>query len=922
MRITTIYASFIISALLLIFASIPALASAATNCPSVPMPAATCATGWQPVQNGASCTTGYRCVVSTLNCASGQVMRNGACVPTSCPAQAVSQVCNSVQHIEYNGCAQICVSNTSANLHVSLQCAAGYKASDSSGVAECVSSTNTPTMTISETPGSIVAGAFKAPGGNATITYSTQNAPSDSSVNLYLLSSDGNSKVLLANKLPTSGSYTWKSVGPMCVDEECDMLLGGPGSYSMLAELYSPSNACVGGVCPGQGRTLPTVLATAQSGSFSITAGAASSAQGTSGGFTSKSGSTGSSLQGSGMTINVTWDASVASAPAEFKTAVQDVANNITARYSDPITLNITVGWGEVSGYALPGNAAGASNYYFMGFPYSSVKARYVADSKTGDDASAVAHLPGSDPANGGSYNTHTALAEALGLSTYAGTDGGIGFGTGLGWCYTEGQGCGGYDIHATIAHEFTEVMGRAMNGSNQLTGLFDYAGPGSLLLNGTGGYLSNDGGNTAIINAAGDGNLHGGSDLADWSSGGDSFSGYLYGGDIPVSEGDWRWMDIIGYDRATNVAASLSASPASIMTGQSSTLAWSSANATSCTGTGFTASGTAGSVTVTPTQTTIYTLTCTGTGGTAGANATVTVTIPPPPSADGSIVMQPPATGSLNTLSGAWTFGSATPPNGYNILLNGASAAGGQASLLEVNNGGQMYVFTGTSAWYLWSNGGWSQLSAGPTVTPIPTVTLSASPASITSGQSVTLSWNSTDATSCVGTGFNAAVPSGSVTVSPTSNATYSIECGGTGGLATASASVSVGTAPSMKVGARVVTSANLNVRNKANMNGGKIQCTQPAGSTGTISSGPSNAQGYTWWNVNFDTGCDGWAVSSYLALSLALGEQTTEVAGAEEVNPGSQLAAANQVSALQNIQEQLQALIEQIQALINGSH
>jgi uncharacterized repeat protein (TIGR02543 family) len=72
---------------------------------------------------------------------------------------------------------------------------------------------------------------------------------------------------------------------------------------------------------------------------------------------------------------------------------------------------------------------------------------------------------------------------------------------------------------------------------------------------------------------------------------------------------------------------ATLSASPTSISAGQSSTLSWSSINATSCTGSGFTASGTSGSVSVTPSVTATYSLTCTGTGGTsAPASATVTV--------------------------------------------------------------------------------------------------------------------------------------------------------------------------------------------------------------------------------------------------------------------------------------------------------
>lgn len=87
-----------------------------------------------------------------------------------------------------------------------------------------------------------------------------------------------------------------------------------------------------------------------------------------------------------------------------------------------------------------------------------------------------------------------------------------------------------------------------------------------------------------------------------------------------------------------------LGASPASITSGQSSTLSWSSQNATSCTASnGW--SGTkalSGSQVVSPTQNTTYTLSCTGAGGTNQASVTITVgTTPPPP--------PPPTTGTFS---------------------------------------------------------------------------------------------------------------------------------------------------------------------------------------------------------------------------------------------------------------------------------
>jgi hypothetical protein len=78
-------------------------------------------------------------------------------------------------------------------------------------------------------------------------------------------------------------------------------------------------------------------------------------------------------------------------------------------------------------------------------------------------------------------------------------------------------------------------------------------------------------------------------------------------------------------------VSANLTASPTSIPQGLSSTLSWSSTNATSCTGGGFSTSGqTSGTKSVTPSATTSYSLTCTDAAGHPGyGNATVTVTSP-----------------------------------------------------------------------------------------------------------------------------------------------------------------------------------------------------------------------------------------------------------------------------------------------------
>ena len=74
---------------------------------------------------------------------------------------------------------------------------------------------------------------------------------------------------------------------------------------------------------------------------------------------------------------------------------------------------------------------------------------------------------------------------------------------------------------------------------------------------------------------------------------------------------------------------ASLGASPTSIRTGQSSTLTWSTQNATSVSITGLGTVGLSGSQAVFPTSSTTYALTATGPGGSAGGSTSVTVTAP-----------------------------------------------------------------------------------------------------------------------------------------------------------------------------------------------------------------------------------------------------------------------------------------------------
>jgi len=74
------------------------------------------------------------------------------------------------------------------------------------------------------------------------------------------------------------------------------------------------------------------------------------------------------------------------------------------------------------------------------------------------------------------------------------------------------------------------------------------------------------------------------------------------------------------------------------------------------------------------------------------------------------------------------------------------------------------------------------------------PTVTLNASPTMLNPGQTVTLSWSSTNATDLdIQPGVGKVAPQGSTPVNPTTSTTYTITATGAGGSATASAHVDV---------------------------------------------------------------------------------------------------------------------------------
>ena len=99
---------------------------------------------------------------------------------------------------------------------------------------------------------------------------------------------------------------------------------------------------------------------------------------------------------------------------------------------------------------------------------------------------------------------------------------------------------------------------------------------------------------------------------------------------DLPFMYGNLEGK-VNPYGGSSAASISLTVSPLSITSGQSSTLSWFSSNVTACSASGgwSGSKATSGTQTMSPTETTTYTLTCTGSGGSASASANLTVLSP-----------------------------------------------------------------------------------------------------------------------------------------------------------------------------------------------------------------------------------------------------------------------------------------------------
>ena len=323
----------------------------------------------------------------------------------------------------------------------------------------------------------------------------------------------------------------------------------------------------------------------------------------------------------------------------------------------------------------------------------------------------------------------------------------------------------------------------------------------------------------------------------------------------------------------AVNPPLSLNVAPATIVLGQGATLTWSSIGGATCNASGAW-SGTqssSGSMQITPTAmgptayilTCTYTNTATNTSTSTSMTATLTVNAPPSPTVTVTVTPGTITLGQSATLTWSSTYATGCTADS---AWSGAQAASGSLSVTPTTAGGFAYSLTCAGAGGKGNGAAALVVSAAqPPAGNAPTVTVTVTPGTITVGQSASLTWSSTNATSCTADSAwtGAQATSGTLSVSPSSAGgyAYSLTCTGAGGTANGAAGLSVTPAPppqsDMPTVTITISPGTITVGQSAMLTWSSTNATSCAAdsawtgaqaTSGTLSVSPSTAGGYAY--------------------------------------------------------------------------
>ncbi|MGH6987792.1 MAG: NF038122 family metalloprotease [Caulobacteraceae bacterium] len=264
------------------------------------------------------------------------------------------------------------------------------------------------------------------------------------------------------------------------------------------------------------------------------------------------------------MQINLVFDPSAASAPAGYEAAAEDAAAFYDQLFTNPITVTIDVGWGEVNGKRIsdPENLAESVTNGDI-FSYSQVRSALLNSAASPVQMAADATLPASDPTGGGAFFVAQAEELALGLGDPSGAAGAVGLNASLPFTFDPNNRSvpGEFDAIGALEHEMSEVLGRISNlgmegqGYNPLD-LFRYSAPGVRDLVPAAGWFSING-QTLLMPYNDPTN---GGDAGDWANlvVGDSYGDGAQGIAGLVSNVDIAEMNVLGYQVASQFAQAI----------------------------------------------------------------------------------------------------------------------------------------------------------------------------------------------------------------------------------------------------------------------------------------------------------------------------------------------------------------------------
>ena len=241
--------------------------------------------------------------------------------------------------------------------------------------------------------------------------------------------------------------------------------------------------------------------------------------------------------------------------------------------------------------------------------------------------------------------------------------------------------------------------------------------------------------------------------------------------------------------------ATTLNVQNQTVNAGSATTLNWSSVNADQCQADGAwtgprPTSGSESTGALNSTQT--FTLTCSGSGGSDTASVTVTVDAPPPST--------PIPTVTLSAADALIDSGASTMLSWSSTDATGCEASNGWSGSRQTSGGQTVGPLTTNTTFTLTCTGAGGSASASATVqvnaAPQPAVSLSAADQVVDHGGSTTLTWTSSNSTSCSASGgwSGSKATSGNQLVGPlNANTTFTLTCSGAGGNAVAMIGVNV---------------------------------------------------------------------------------------------------------------------------------